>query len=175
MFTFEMPSIFHHLLFSRVRRTVRPLRRYSRRVCGVEHAEYVAEIVHYHGYGGSFWAAPPVRRPLCGGECPSTVPSLSFVTSVESDTFIRDMSFIERLVTSPMSFYRPNAFLQHIRHFEFHLMGGGSRIDRDHGGLFHLDFRGLRACSCRNSEDAAYRQYGDEEVSASPLSERPVS
>ena len=28
----------------------------------------------------------------------------SFVTSVESDTFIRDMSFIERLVTSPMSF-----------------------------------------------------------------------
>ena len=43
---------------------------------GVEHAEYVAEIVHYHGYGGSFGQAPPVRRPLCGGECPSTVPSL---------------------------------------------------------------------------------------------------
>ena len=54
-------------------------------------------------------------------------------------------------------------------------MGGGSRIDRDHGGLFHLDFGVFELAHVVIGEDAAYRQYGDEEVYQLPVGERPVS
>ena len=141
---------------------------------GVEHAEYVAEIVHYHGYGGSFGQL----RLYVGHFAAENVPALFrlFVRDECGERYVYQGHVVHRAARHLADvLHRPNALLQHIRHFEFHLMGGGSRIDRDHGGLFHLDFGVFELAHVVIGEDAAYRQYGDEEVYQLPVVECPVS